>query len=126
MKMAKKRHSSLFLIELMIALLFFSLAAVVCVQFFIQSHLLSQKAVNLNEAVLLATSIAEEFRARDGEMESQTIYLDDTWQPTEANLAIFTTTVKVEPAEGTMMQANIIILGLEDAPIYELEVLICP
>ncbi len=44
----RAQSSSLFLLELILAILFFSLASAVCVQFFVKSHLLSRDARNLN------------------------------------------------------------------------------
>ncbi|MGC4020346.1 MAG: hypothetical protein QM793_14730 [Muricomes sp.] len=51
--------SSLFLLELILAILFFSIASAVCVQFFVKSHLLSQDARKLNTSVSEVSSIAE-------------------------------------------------------------------
>ena len=126
MKRAKKRHSSLFLIELMIALLFFSLAAAICIQFFIQAHLLSQRAENLNEAVLIANSLAEEFRATNGDMVETQFFYDQNWGSVDANNAVFTTTFTITPKEQSLLQANITVFQDPLEPIYELEVIICP
>lgn len=51
--------SSLFLLELILAILFFSIASAVCVQFFVKSHLLSEDARKLNISVNEASSTAE-------------------------------------------------------------------
>lgn len=51
--------SSLFLLELILAILFFSIASAVCVQFFVKSHLLSQDARKLNISVNEVSSAAE-------------------------------------------------------------------
>lgn len=48
--------------ELMIAILFFSLASAVCVQLFVKSHLLTREAADLNQAVSQAQSAAEVIR----------------------------------------------------------------
>ena len=59
------RRSSLFLMELIIAILFFSLAATVCVRFFVKSYTLEQESQKLNHAVNAATSVAEIFRNQE-------------------------------------------------------------
>lgn len=59
------RRSSLFLMELMIAILFFSLAAAVCVRLFVKSHTLEAESIELNHAVTSATSVAEVLRSQD-------------------------------------------------------------
>ena len=55
----RARSSSLFLMELIIAILFFSASSAVCVQFFVKSHILSQNAQRLNHAVNECSGIAE-------------------------------------------------------------------
>ena len=125
MKQVQKRHSSLFLIELMISLLFFSLAAAVCIQFFIQAHLLSQQSANLNEAILISQSLAEEFRAKNGELENQEVYYDANWNPSTKEMAVFTSQLSISTLESNMMQAHIVIYEDWENPIYTLEVRIC-
>lgn len=55
----RANSSSLFLLELILAILFFSIASAVCVQFFVKSHLLSQDARELNMSVTEVSNIAE-------------------------------------------------------------------
>lgn len=61
----RPRASSLFLMELILAILFFSIASAVCVQFFVKSHLLSRDADALNHAVNECSSIAEVLNTAD-------------------------------------------------------------
>ena len=61
------KGSSLFLIELIISIAFFSLAAVVCLQLFFHAHNMSSRAADLTEAVRLSRPAAECFLASDGE-----------------------------------------------------------
>ena len=52
--MKYQRHnniSSLFLLELILAVLFFSVASALCIQIFTKAHLMSQDARDLNFAV---------------------------------------------------------------------------
>lgn len=51
--------SSLFLLELILAILFFSIASAVCVQLFVKAHLLSRDAQNLSIAVNECADAAE-------------------------------------------------------------------
>ncbi|MBA4700844.1 MAG: hypothetical protein H2212_15590 [Ruminococcus sp.] len=55
----RANSSSLFLLELILAILFFSIASAVCVQFFVKSHLLSQDAWKLNISVNEVSSATE-------------------------------------------------------------------
>lgn len=67
MKKYNTHKSSLFLIELIIAIAFFALASGVCLRLFVKSHLLSREATQLSDAVNLASSAAEIFRQCGGE-----------------------------------------------------------
>ena len=60
MKVRESSKSSLFLLELMISIVFFALAAAGCVQAFAKAHMLSQEAGRLDMAVSVAQSLAEE------------------------------------------------------------------
>ncbi len=65
----KHSRSSLFLMELIVAILFFSLASAVCMQLFAKAHTLSKKSINENHAVNEAVSLAETFLACGGDAE---------------------------------------------------------
>lgn len=52
--------------ELILSILFFSIAAAVCVKLFVTAHRLSDQSVNLNHAVSMAESIAEAFYGCNG------------------------------------------------------------
>ncbi len=54
--------SSLFLIELIIAILFFSLSSVVCVNMFLSAHVLAEESAQRSGAVTAAQTAAEIYR----------------------------------------------------------------
>lgn len=62
--------SNLFLIELIIVILFFSIASSVCVQLFVKSHILSQNTENTNQAILWTQNISEVFYSQNGNFHS--------------------------------------------------------
>lgn len=66
----KHSKSSLFLMELIIALLFFSLASTVCIRLFVNAHSLSAQTVDQNYAVNYAQNMAEAFIGCDGDLQS--------------------------------------------------------
>lgn len=91
-------RSGLFLMELIVSILFFSLAGAICVKLFVGSHLLSQKSVELNHSLEWCQNTAEIFYGcqgdetamneilqgdlSSGEKESTiTVYLDQDFQP---------------------------------------------
>lgn len=63
------RKTGLFLMELIIAILFFSLAAAICIQLFVKSHVISEHSIVLNHSILLAQNTAEIFYATNGDPE---------------------------------------------------------
>ena len=60
-------RTGLFLMELILAVLFFSLAGVVCIRLFVSSHTLSEKSVELNHGILWAQNVAEAFYGCNGD-----------------------------------------------------------
>lgn len=56
---SRARSSSLFLMELILAILFFSVASAVCVEFFVKSHLMSHNSEALTHAVNECAGAAE-------------------------------------------------------------------
>ncbi|MBQ7360280.1 MAG: hypothetical protein IJW63_09310 [Lachnospiraceae bacterium] len=53
------KSSSIFLLELILAILFFSVASAVCVQIFVKAHTMSESSQALNFAVSECSGIAE-------------------------------------------------------------------
>ena len=66
----KSSKSSLFLIELIISILFFSLASAACIQLFVKAHLLDKKTQETNQIVMWTQNLAELWYASDGELAS--------------------------------------------------------
>jgi len=125
-KYVQVRRTSLFLIELMMALLFFALAAAICMQFFVQANQISRQSANLNQAIFVSQSLAEEFRALGGLMSDQTLYFDQDWNVSNGENAVFTSTFNVISAADDMFLANIAVFEHPGEPIYALEVRIWP
>ena len=59
MKQSLNRHSSMFLMEIMIAILFFSLVSAICLRIFTASRQMGQDTNDLNMAVNQSENIAE-------------------------------------------------------------------
>lgn len=68
--MKTKSRTSLVLMELIICVLFFSVASAVCVQLFVNAHLISKHTFELNCAVAKAQGFAEVMRGTDGSYDS--------------------------------------------------------
>lgn len=62
---SRAKSSSLFLLELILAILIFSIASAVCVQFFVKSHLMSRDSRILSLSVNEVSGVAELIGAAD-------------------------------------------------------------
>ncbi len=60
--------TSLFLMELIISILFFAISGAVCVQLFVSAYTLSNKSVDINNAVLWTQNISEIFWSKKGNL----------------------------------------------------------
>ena len=127
--------SRLFLIELIIAVLFFSLGSAVCVQAFVKAHLTSREARDLAFASSTVSSAASAVRFSGGEPEAFTAlfpeavsdgngalvaYYAEDLSPCREDGAAYT--LRVETGrEGAVENAHISMYGDDDALIYALE-----
>lgn len=126
--MKYQRHnntSSLFLLELILAVLFFSVASAFCVQIFIKAHLMSQDARDLNFAVNEISSIAEQLSTEDALQAPATDsirYYDKAYTPCAREDAVYTLTIHFNEAD-TMRTAEIeMTTTTDDQSIYALQV----
>lgn len=105
--MKYQRHnntSSLFLLELILAVLFFSVASALCIQIFIKAHLMSQDARDLNFAVNEVSNMAEQMP--DDSLQDAATYYDSSYASCKKADAVYVLTVHYEP-EDTLLKAHI-------------------
>ena len=121
--MKYQRHnntSSLFLLELILAVLFFSVASALCIQIFTKAHLMSQDARDLNFAVNEVSSMAEQMP--DDSLQDVAAYYDSSYASCEKADAVYVLTVHYEP-ENTLLKAHISMDTVADnRNIYTLDV----
>lgn len=115
----KASRSSLFLLELIIAIAFFSVASAFCVQFFVKSHQIEQQSYDLNHAVNAATSVAEQFRSTD--MKPTVLYYNKDWVICDSNEAIYSLEMDIE-SSNSLLNAQITVKA-NNSILYELNVL---
>lgn len=78
---SRKKHSNLFLMELIIAIFFFSIISAVCVQLFSEAYSLSKKSTDLTKAVNITSNLAEGIRSWDGSLEQwEQLFPGGSWQ----------------------------------------------
>lgn len=121
--MKYQRHnntSSLFLLELILAVLFFSVASALCIQIFTKAHLMSQDARDLNFAVNEVSSMAEQMP--DDSLQDAAAYYDSSYASCEKADAVYVLTVHYEP-EDTLLKALISMDTVADnRNIYTLDI----
>lgn len=136
----KHSRSTLFLLELIIAIFFFSIASTVCIQLFAKSHLMSQQTINENHAVTQTQNLAESFLAADGNLDkmkahfpnaaynkdSLTLYFDKDWNICDADNAHFIASLKYALTDKNICTANIAVSTYDSNDtkvLYSLELL---
>lgn len=65
MNRRSNNHSGLFLLEIMIAILFFAMVSAVCLRSFAKAHTLSQEASDINQAISHMENVAELLKSAD-------------------------------------------------------------
>ncbi len=106
--------TNLFLIELMLMIVIFSLCSAVCVRIFVNAHLMSQYSNNLSNAALKAQSAASCYKAAHGDLSETaklisggydnmvTKHYDSKWQESNADNAAFLLTIIKSGGKGTI------------------------
>ena len=130
-----KSKTALFLMELIIVILFFSMASAVCMQLFVRSHLIGKETRELNHAVAIAQSYAEVMRGTDGSMDSIIaafpdaivednyfeVFYDEQFRVCDPTKAAYVSDVTITP-NGAIQNMEIRIVRLSDYDeIYTLQ-----
>ncbi len=127
----KHSKSSLFLMELIIALLFFALASTVCIRLFVNAHTLSRQTVDINMALNYAQNMAEAFMGCDGDLQALETLLtssrlsdDGSSLSLEQNGYLTTLTCSGFPKPGSTISAKIGVCRTEEpeSMLYTLQV----
>lgn len=70
--------TSLFLMELIISILFFSITGAICVRLFVSAHITAQNSVNLSHSVMWAQNLSESYISCDGNLDQMADLYPDT------------------------------------------------
>ena len=140
-KRKRASASTLFLMELIIAVMFFALAATVCIYVFVHAHVLSRDAKRLNMAVNLTSDAAEIIRSQgsisgvrsffvrsyrnaqisgpDSSCDIE-VYFDDHFREIDGNHAVFTEKIHLELAD-SLLRIAIVFNNSDGNTIYSIE-----
>ncbi len=121
--------------EMIVTILFFSLAGAVCVQCFVNAHLIGKETIELNHAVNIATGYAEVMRGTDGDIDSIiavypeavkgddsffAVFYDEDFKPCSHEDAVYVGDVTLTP-NGAIQNMNVKVARISDSSIiYEL------
>ena len=122
MERTPAKRSSLFLLELMIAILFFCLASAVCVQIFVKAHTTSRETQELNTALEKVSGYTELFLA-DALTEDTEVFYDADWQECSKDEASYEIVIRVEP-DGKLLHGTFTVQrlsGEQPEEIYSVE-----
>ncbi len=125
----RKQHApkaTLFLMELVIVIFFFSICAAICVNMFGSAQQMANDSENLSRAVVEARSAASCYKATDGDLEktarlldgvqlgdSAAVYFDEAWNKiADSETAQFAVQLKQREYPG---EADVYILHLNKA-----------
>ena len=139
-KRKRASASSLFLMELVVAILFFTLAASLCITIFVSAHSQSVSAKTLNHAVNLCSDTAELIRASDSVADATRlltehyslstpgskngelfIYYDEDFEMITSNAAAHREQVVMTEEEGRLL-ATISFSDLKGNEVYSLSI----
>jgi hypothetical protein len=128
--------SEMFLMELLLGIMIFAIAAAICMQVFVTAHRIADDSNNLNRAVVAAQNGAECFKATNGDLaetaellggasvdgDTLSMRFDYEWKPYgESGFGFLLKIVRVSNQDGLVEGA----LSVSDAsgnPIFEIPV----
>lgn len=136
MKYSSKRSSSLFLMELILALFFFMIVSVCCTRMFVKAWVTSRKASELNQAQNCAGNIAEVLNSdQDSEQalmrmfpemireeEKYLLYYNEEWQVCDQEKACYRIEVLIDLKENNQ-SGSITIKDKKETTIYQLDMI---
>lgn len=136
-----KSKAPLMLIEQMIMLLVFALAAALCLQAFVKSQDISSRNEARDRAVIEAQNVAESLKSGadgryayfipDGGTEPVTVYYDAAWQPAFSQLShaapdesasYYLSVIYTESGLDTLSSADISVYTIDDELLFSLPV----
>ena len=125
--------SGLFLMELILAIVFFAMASAICIQLFAKSYVLSNASADLSMAVASAQSAAESFQAYPHNAKSLTdlggitigYQYDADWQPVlDGVQGAYRVTLSYTAENSNLLTANIAVYTAQSSskqtPIFEI------
>ncbi len=115
--------SGIFLLELIIVILFFSIASTVCIEMFVKSYTINLESTQLNTCIQISETIAESFKNSQMDYDlntTTTIYYDEDGLRSSAKDSFYYATIFYSSKES--IRSAHIELYTSDKLIYSLTV----
>jgi hypothetical protein len=117
----KVSKSAIFLFELMIIILVFTLAAAICTQIFASAYSMSSESRDLTMSSINAQTVAEHFKS--GVVDEEPLYFDREWKATTEANAFYTVLLSEEAGDPQMREAYVNVFRADkDESIFTLHV----
>lgn len=114
----QKSKAALFLIELLIALLFFSVASAICLQLFVGAHNANKYSDNMSHASMLCSYYAEDFFSSKYAPDfAPTCYYTDSLNETEYEDAVYCVATSFS-YENNYLILHVSVSNLDRSEIY--------
>lgn len=131
----KKSKTSLFLMEIIITIGLFMVCGALCIQFFVNAHLIDKKSTTLNAAAIATDSVFNVLAAFDDPKEALTncyplgsnegydtylIFYDEAFNPVEQGGETYLQTITIKDTEDGCASIESHITDKDDQDIYTL------
>ncbi len=115
----KHSKTGLFLMELIVGILFFSLASAVCIEIFAKAHLMNDESMQKSHAVKIASNIVEIYKNNQldsyFQKDNDKIYFNESGQNVSLKEATYTAQIKHDK------QKIVVTILCDNKTIYTLE-----
>jgi Tfp pilus assembly protein PilV len=115
--------SGVFLLELILVILFFSIASTVCIEMFVKSYTMNSESTQLNTGIQISETLAESFKSSQTDYDLNTTvtnYYDEDGLPSTANDSFYYATIFYSSNES--IRSAHIELYTSDQLIYSLTI----
>lgn len=121
--MRTKSRTTLFLMEMIIAVFFFAVTSAICAQVFAKAHFVSIHTRELNQAILHAESMAEVFRSVDGDTDLPSeFFYDAKWQDCTEETSVYKLIIQSVETESLRNARISVIKQTSEQTIYSMDV----
>ena len=104
----KTSKSAVFLFELMIVILVFTVAAAICTQIFAQAFNMSTESHDLTMSSINAQTVAEHYKV--GNSDAGPLFFDSEWNPSDEAGSYYTIELNEQFSDPKMREAYVVVL----------------